>query len=264
MPTGVTPISNSLETVLKRDRNVVIGALFGLAALAWAYMLYLAQQMRDMEVMVDMTMPQTKTWGTAEVVVMFAMWVVMMAAMMLPSASPTMLMFARLNRRRQERQGPFVPTAFFLLGYLLVWTGFSAAATLGQWGLHSATLLSPMMVATSPLLGGTLLAAAGMYQWSRLKQACLLHCRSPLHFFIVNWKNGKVGALRMGLRHGSYCVGCCWILMALLFVAGVMNLLWVAVIALFVLAEKILPRGELISRGAGAVLVVAGIVMALR
>ena len=163
--------------------------------------------------------------------------------------------------QRREREDPVVPTAVFLLGYLLVWTGFSALATLAQWGLHSAALLSPMMVSTSSVMGGVLLLAAGIFQWTPLKNACLIHCRSPLAFLMSEWRDGKRGALLMGVKHGSYCVGCCWILMALLFVAGVMNLLWVASITAFVLIEKVVPRGELVGHVAGGVLSLAGILL---
>jgi len=134
-------------------------------------------------------------------------------------------------------------------------------ATLAQWGLHSAALLSPMMVSTSPFLGGMLLLAAGLFQWTPLKYACLTHCRSPLSFLMTDWREGHRGALIMGLRHGSYCTGCCWFLMALLFVAGVMNVLWVATITAFVLIEKVAPRGDVVGRVAGVVLVIAGLMM---
>ena len=167
------------------------------------------------------------------------------------------LTFATMNRRRQAQQGPFVSTTVFVLGYRLVWGGFSIVATLGQWGLHAAALLSPMIVSTSPMLGGLLVLTAGLFQWTPLKSTCLGQCRSPLGFVMTEWREGTWGALLMGLRHGSYCVGCCWVLMALLLVAGVMNLLWVAALAAFVLVEKGLPRGELVGRVAGGVLKLA-------
>lgn len=161
----------------------------------------------------------------------------------------------------QAQQRPFIPTAIFVTGYVLVWTGFSLLAALAQWGLHAGMLLSPMMVSTSSLLGGGLLLAAGLFQWTSLKSTCLAHCRSPLGFLTTEWREGTWGALVMGLRHGSYCTGCCWALMALLFVTGVMNLLWVAAITAFVLVEKIVPRGELVGRIGGGVLVIAGLAM---
>ena len=143
----------------------------------------------------------------------------------------------------------------------MIWTAYSAVATLAQWGLHKAALLSPAMAATSPVLSGGLLLAAGIFQWTPLKRACLKGCRSPLSFLMSEWRDGRVGAFVMGLQHGSYCLGCCWMLMALLFVAGVMNLLWVAAIALFVMAEKILVRGELLGHVTGAALVAAGVAL---
>jgi predicted metal-binding membrane protein len=254
---------STLEAALRRDRFIVILGLIAVAALAWAYMFYLAWDMNGMDMGAEMAMAmsQMTTWGALDLVLLFVMWSVMMVAMMVPSASPLMLLFAKINRRRREREDPVVPTAVFLLGYLLVWTGFSALATVAQWGLHSAALLSPMMMSTSSVMGGALLLAAGIFQWTPLKNACLVHCRSPLAFLMSEWRAGKLGALLMGVKHGSYCVGCCWILMALLFVAGVMNLLWVASITAFVLVEKVVPRGELVGRVAGGVLSLAGILL---
>jgi predicted metal-binding membrane protein len=249
-----------LEAVLKRDRSVVLGGLIGLSLVAWAYMGYLAWDMHHM----DMAMPQMQRWGALELLLLFLMWTVMMVAMMVPSATPMLLMFTTINRRRQEQQQPFVSTLVFLAGYLLVWTGFSIVASLAQWGLHTAALLSPMMVSTSPILGGILLLVAGIFQWTPLKYACLSRCRSPLSFLMTDWRDGTGGALRMGLKHGAYCTGCCWSLMALLFVAGVMNLLWVAAIAAFVLVEKAVPRGELVGRVAGGVLIVAGVMLLIK
>lgn len=213
--------------------------------------------MTDMD-MSGMVMPMPQGWGMTTVFLLFAMWAVMMVAMMLPSATPMILTFLTVNRRRDTSDRPLVPVAFFVLGYLVVWTAFSAAATLAQWGLHYAALLSPAMAATSPILSGGLLIAAGVFQLTPLKRACLKHCRSPLSFLIGEWRSGRVGAFVMGLRHGAWCLGCCWILMALLFVAGVMNLLWVAAIALFVMAEKILARGELLGRVTGVALLAGG------
>jgi predicted metal-binding membrane protein len=256
-----------IERLLERDRVVILGGVVGLTALAWAYIVYLAWGMKSMEVGTGMAMevalPQMQLWGAVDFVLMFVMWTVMMVAMMVPSAAPMVLVFATVNRRRQgEHQGPLVPTGAFLSGYLVVWAAFSAMATLAQWGLHTAALLSPRMVSTSPLLGGALLVAAGVFQWTPLKHACLTHCRTPLGFIMGEWRDGTGGAFIMGLNHGAYCVGCCWFLMGLLFVAGVMNLLWVAVIAAFVLIEKVAPRGQWVSRAAGLLLVGWGVWMA--
>jgi len=253
--------TTAVEAALKRDRAIVLAAIAGLSALAWAYLLALSLWMPHETMAMAMAMPHMHAWGVAEVVLTWVMWAVMMVAMMTPSAAPMILTFAAINRRRQSQQGPLVPTAVFVLGYLLVWGGFSIVATLAQWGLHTAALLSPMVVVTSPVVGGLLLIAAGIFQWTPLKASCLTQCRSPLGFLMTEWREGTWGALVMGLRHGTYCVGCCWVLMALLFVAGVMNLLWVAVIAVLILVEKVLPRGELVGRMAGGVLLLAGLVL---
>jgi len=247
----------SLDALLGRDRAILGVCLAGIAILAWLYLVHLARAMPSTEMM-GMAMPQMHRWGPVDVLLAFVMWAVMMVAMMVPSAAPMILMFAMVYRKRREQQRPIVPTAVFLLGYVVVWTAYAALAALAQWGLHDLALLSAVMASTSPLLGGGLLIAAGIFQWTPLKRACLTHCRSPLSFLMTGWREGQVGAFVMGLRHGAYCVGCCWILMALLFVAGVMNLVWVAAIAAFVLGEKVAPAGQLVSRLAGGALVVGG------
>src|SRR3984893_4214603 len=183
------------------------------------------------------------------------MWVVMMDAMMIPAASPVILLFTEINRRRNEHQATFVSTGQFLLGYLTSWTGFSVLATLTQWALLTAALVSPMMASTSKALGGGLLLGAGLFQFSRLKYSCLAHCLSPMGFLATEWQDGSWGAFRMGLKHGSYCLGCCWALMGLLFAFGVMNLLWVAIISAFVLLEEITHANLLISRLSGLLFV---------
>ena len=243
------------SVVLKRDRIVVLGGLAAVTLLAWVYMFYLAANMAGM----DMTaMPRALAWGPTELVLTFIMWSVMMVAMMTPSASPMVLSFARINRQRRLQNRPLASTGMFLLGYLLVWVGFSALATLFQWGLHSAALLSPMMVTTSAILGGVILLAAGIFQLTPLKHLCLSHCRTPMGFLLTEWREGNSGALIMGLRHGRFCLGCCWVLMALLFVAGVMNLLWMVIITAFVLIEKLVPAGDRIGRFAGVMFILWG------
>jgi predicted metal-binding membrane protein len=211
-----------------------------------------------MDVGMEMAMPSIQPWGVADLLLMFVMWAVMMVAMMTPSASPMILTYSRVSRRREDVARPLVATAAFLLGYFIVWTAFSAVATLAQSGLRAAALLSPMMVSTSPVFGGILLIAAGVFQFTALKHACLAHCRSPMGYFMTDWREGHRGALAMGLRHGTLCVGCCWLLMALLFVAGVMNLLWVAAIAVVVLIEKVTPAGHWVSRAVGLLSIVWG------
>jgi predicted metal-binding membrane protein len=185
------------------------------------------------------------------------MWSVMMVGMMLPSAAPVILLVVGAYRRRGGR-GAQLCTIAFTVGYLAAWTGFSAAAALAQTALHAAALLSGAMASKSAVLAGGIFVVAGAYQWAPWKYACLSHCRSPLHFLSQEWREGALGAFRMGLRHGVFCVGCCWALMVILFAAGVMNLLWVAAIAAFVLVEKLLPGGPLVGRATGALLIAWG------
>jgi predicted metal-binding membrane protein len=251
------------EAILKRDRTVVIAGLVTIIVLSWAYMFYLAWDMQqmDMAIGMEMAMPGMQAWRAVDFLLMFIMWSVMMVAMMTPSAAPMIMVYSRIARQRYQQQSPLLATGIFLSGYLIVWTVFSAAATLAQWGLHSLALLSPMMVSTSPILGGVLLIGAGIFQFTPLKHTCLSHCRSPVGFFMTEWRPGSKGALAMGLRHGTFCVGCCWLLMALLFVAGVMNLLWVATIAVIVLVEKVVPAGHWVSRAIGILVIIWGTAM---
>jgi predicted metal-binding membrane protein len=195
---------------------------------------------------------------------MFLMWFVMMAGMMLPSAAPTVLLYASMVRKNAAR-GTVLPAAWiFVSGYVLVWAGFSLAATVLHALLEHAALVTPMMTPASRWLTGGLLVAAGIYQLTPLKDLCLTQCRNPLQFLMARWRPGPAGALRMGLAHGAYCVGCCWALMLLLFAIGVMNLIWVAMIAAFVFVEKLLPAGRITARFAGAALIAVGVtVMAL-
>jgi len=259
-----TARADALTPWLKRDRLLVSLGLVGLVALAWLDLLRRAGALSPGSLGHEMAMPRTAPWGTADGAATAIMWAVMMAAMMLPSAAPVLLLFSTVNRKRGAQGPPAVPTAMFLLGYLLVWGGFSLLATAAQWGLHALMLLSPGLAIASPLLGGLILGAAGAYQFTPLKKACLVHCQSPLDFLLTRWREGAGGALRMGLRHGAYCLGCCWVLMALLFVGGVMNLTWIALIAGFVLLEKVVARGMLVSRLAGSLLLVWGVTLAWR
>ena len=253
--------ASPIESILKRDRVVIVAGIVAVAALAWAYLVYLAQS-NDATGM-SLAMAQLRSWSATDFGLMFLMWAVMMTGMMVPTAAPMILLFATVNRRRREQQRPFVSTGVFMSGYVLVWCGFAAAATLGNWALHVNSLLDTMMGgSTSAYLGGSLLMVAGAFQWSRLKYLCLTHCRSPLSFLMSDWREGSLAALRMGLHHGTYCVGCCWVLMGLLFVLGVMNLLWIAALAGFVLLEKVLPQGQKVSRTTGLALVAWGALMA--
>jgi len=181
-----------------------------------------------------------------------------MIAMMTPTVAPVLLTLTALNRRRRSQQRPFLPTSFFLFGYLTVWTGFSLVATLLQWAFQATALLSPAWATPNALLAGSLLLAAGLFQGTSLKQTCLVQCRSPLDFFLRHWREGLGGAFSMGLRHGAYCLGCCWFLMCLLFVVGVMNIIWIALLTLFVLMEKTLPLPRFWAGFAGLGLVTWG------
>jgi len=255
----------------RRERAVIVAALAGVTALSWLYLVHLASgmggmaEMPDMPGMAGMAMaPALTPWTAQDAALMFAMWWVMMVGMMLPSALPMTLTFATVNRRRRERGSPYVPTALFVAGYLFAWGGFSIAATAAQFAIEHAALMIPMMHITDPLLGGLLFAAAGVYQLTPLKNACLRRCRTPLAFVLEHWRDGAAGALHMGAAHGGFCLGCCALLMALLFVGGIMNLLWVAAIAVFVLLEKVVPAGELVARAAGMLSIAFGAWMILR
>lgn len=182
----------------------------------------------------------------------------MMIAMMTPSVAPLILLFAKVNRQRKEQQSPFVNTLYLLTGYFLVWAAFSLIATFLQWLLQQVNWLNPDMIITNKVLGSLILIAAGVFQFTPLKQSCLNFCKSPLEFIYKHWKEGKAGAVKMGIRNGTYCVGCCWILMVLLFVSGVMNIVWVAIIALFVLIEKLFSS-KWVSYLAGGLLVLYGV-----
>ena len=243
----------------RRERAVTAAALAGVTALSWLYLAGMAH-MADMP---GMSMaPLLEPWTPRHAALMFAMWWVMMAGMMLPSAAPMTLTFATVNGRRRERGSPYVPTALFVSGYLVAWGAFSLAATAAQWALEGSALMTPTMRTSSPLVGAALFVAAGVYQLTPLKHACLRRCRSPLDFVLHHWRDGAGGALRMGAEHGAYCLGCCAFLMMLLFVGGIMNLLWVAAIAVFVLLEKVMPAGETVARAAGALAIGFGAWMA--
>ena len=225
-----------------REYLVIGGGLTGIALAGWAYMFYMAWAMANMD-KVEMWMPPfgNTSWTAWDFFMLFVMWATMMVAMMTPSILPMVTMFASLNKNRRNRQQSYTPTFIFVAGYLIAWAGFSVLATIAQWPLHTSGLLSPMMDSRSYLLSGAVLILAGIYQWTPAKDACLKTCRSPLGFLMTEWREGTMGALVMGVRHGIYCVGCCWALMLVLFGVGVMNMLWVLLITAFVLIEKIMP-----------------------
>lgn len=244
----------ALEDALRRDRLWVLCALAAVTLLAWVCLV-------DMAIDMDVAaLAQLRPWSGGYAVMMFLMWVIMMIGMMLPSATPVILLHARACRRRAGR---IAPTGSFLLGYLTVWAGYSAGATALQWGLERLALLSPSMTTTSPALGAVILVAAGLYQLTSAKDTCLTHCRSPMDFLARKWRDGGPGAFRMGIEHGTYCAGCCWILMLVLFVVGVMNLIWVTAIAFFVLLEKVTPAGRQVGRAGAVALISAGLALPL-
>jgi predicted metal-binding membrane protein len=276
----------AFERLLKRDRAVTLAGLTALCALAWLYIvtgaglgmsawemttlaLFPHQHAHDMMPSMpgmDMgaTAPMWMAWGFATWALVIAMWWIMMIAMMTPSATPIILLYAHVYRHAllqgQKVQGKVAPTGAFAAGYLLVWLGFAAAAATLQWGLERAGLVSTIMMGSqSRLLSGAVLITAGLYQLSPLKNICLAQCRTPASFLSRYWRPRAMGALRLGAMHGGYCVGCCWLLMALLFVGGVMNLTWIAALAILVLIEKVLPPGQWVGRVVGIALIVWGV-----
>lgn len=263
----------ALETLLKRDRAVVIAALVALAGLAWADVVWLERGMRTAAAgptgmgmpATDMTgpewmLPAGAPWSTFGLAVAFLMWCAMMVGMMLPSAAPMLLMYARVGRQAATLGRPFAATAWFIGGYLLMWTAFAAAATLAQWGLGHAALLTSAAALAGQRAGGAVLLAAGLYQWTPLKSMCLRQCQAPLVFIQQHggFRPDAAGALQLGARHGLHCIGCCWALMGLLFVGGIMNLLWIAGLAVLVLVEKIASGRVPVARLTGSGLLGAG------
>jgi predicted metal-binding membrane protein len=220
-------------------------------------------EMEQMKMGGGQMMLTAPAWTAGYAALIFLMWTIMMMAMMLPSAAPAVLLAAALMR---QRGGNHIlgPTGRFVLGYLLIWFSFSLAATALQWGLDRAGLLSADMSSGSATLAALLLIAAGLYQWTPLKQACLIRCRSPFEHLTKYWRRGALGPMLAGAGHGVFCLGCCWMLMALLFVGGLMNVLWIAALALLVLIEKLLPVGPRVSRLTGIALVVWGIIVLFR
>ena len=256
-------MKESPATSATSERALPIAALLALCGLAWVYVLYLAWGMEHMEVGAGMViMPRMTSWQAVDVALVFVMWAVMMIAMMLPSAAPMLLAFAALSRKLREPR-PSAELFAFAGGYAVVWCGFSLLATLLQWGLLEARLVAPMMQVSSRWLGSVLLIAAGVYQLTPLKQTCLARCRSPLEFLTAEWRKGLRGALVMGLRHGFFCLGCCWLVMLLLFVLGIMNVVWIAVLAAFVLAEKTVAASRWLSTAGGLIFLGWGVALLL-
>ena len=257
-------IDKVVEGAVKRDKVFVLVALTAVIALSWSYVLtgagmnMTAPEMTELASSGGMAKMMPAVWDTGYAALMFFMWWIMMIAMMLPSATPMVLLFAAINRKQKEKGNPYVATTLFASAYLIVWAGFSIVAVALQWGLEALALLSPMLISASIVLGGGLLLAAGIYQLTPIKQACLKKCRSPVQFIMTGWRNGSDGAFYMGVEHGAYCVGCCWFLMGLLFFGGVMNLYWIIGLSVIVLIEKTIPGGRWVSYFLGVVLIVCG------
>ena len=244
-----------------RQQAAIAGAIVAATGLCWLYLAWMADGMGALGCLGDGAAMAPMIWTPATAGMMLLMWAVMMTGMMLPSAMPMILTFAKVGARRRDRAQPYVATSIFVAGYLIAWGAFSVAATAAQWGLDRMGLLSPMMDSAAPVLGGALLIAAGLYQFSTLKHACLRHCRTPADFVLNHWRDGTGGALRMGVEHGLYCLGCCWAVMALMFVFGMMNLLWLAALTVLALLEKVAPAGHRIAQGAGILMVLGGMWM---
>jgi predicted metal-binding membrane protein len=264
------------EAALRRDRLIILAALLLLIAAAWAYLFRLAAGMAMPAHMQDMPMPGMDMAGTmgpavkpldfTDALLTFAMWLVMMVGMMTPAVTPTILLYARVGRQAGLQQKPFASAGWFAGGYFLAWAGFSLVATATQIGLRDAMLLTAMLKSASDPLSGIMLVAAGLNQWSPWKDSCLENCRNPLLFIQRHggFRPQAGAALWLGIRHGLYCVGCCWALMLLLFVGGIMNIAWIAGLAILVLAEKLWSHGPLLSRAVGVAAVASGLFLIVR
>lgn len=262
------------RAVLKHERALVVTVLVAVCVLSWAYLFQgagMGMSLADMmawpvtqPISMSAPMPGHMAgigWSVAKELLILAMWWVMMIAMMVPSAAPAILLYARVSgwARQDAMAAGALPVMIFAVGYLLSWLGFSIMATAAQFGLERLGLIQAMaMTSTSAILSAIFLLLAGLYQFSSLKSVCLDHCRAPVNFLVAHWRPGQLGALRMGMRHGFYCVGCCWTLMALLFVGGVMNLVWIVGLASLVLMEKAAPYGGRLGQIAGGIMISIG------
>lgn len=252
--------SNVLPPLSHKDKSIVYLGIIGIMLISWFYLLNMAGPHSRMD-MTMMSMPHSDPSdgrSLYDFFMLFLMWSVMMVAMMLPSILPATMVFAALNLRKKSQAQPHVQTYIFVIGYLLTWSICSLLFALAQSGLSATGALDHAMRTNNPLLSGGILLLAGIYQWTPLKEACLKHCRVPLGFFLGRWRTGYWGAVYMGWCYGLFCVGCCWALMAVMFAVGTMNVLWMAILAIFILCEKIFPPGLLIRNIAGIILVCWG------
>lgn len=264
----MTPDDAGLIAFFRRDRLIVGVALAALAALAWAYLLWLNSTMMALQPGMAMPMeePQPAAPGPVHLGFLFAMWVAMMVAMMTPAVAPVVLIYTRVGRQARLRETPFAPAAWFAGGYLFSWAAFGLAAALAQYELERMMALSVTMRVVDRFVAGAVLVGAGLYQWTPLKASCLAHCTSPLSFIQRHggFQATAAGSLRLGFHHGLYCIGCCWLFMALLFVGGVMNMAWIVALVVVVIAEKFIPGGRIIARGVGLGAIAAGLWIMLR
>lgn len=236
-------MTNNLST---RALIITIGSVI---ALSWYYMTFA----------MTMNMEPISQWNTYDLFMLFVMWTIMMFGMMLPSAIPVILIVNNINQQRISRGAAYVHSVYFVIGYLSAWAFYSLLITFIQYWLHHIALLTPMMISNEAWFSSALLFIAGVYQWLPIKQRCLNVCRSPMGFLMKEWGEGHLKAIKLGFKHGQYCLGCCWFLMALLFVAGVMNLKWIAILTFIVVVEKMFPKGELLGRVLGLGLIVLSI-----
>ena len=256
-------MSRAIAPLRHIDTALIIVALGAIVALAWLYLYALADSMGAMAGMdagAMSGMAKNPAWTPLDFLLMFFMWAVMMVGMMVPTALRAVMIYVRVAGQAESQGNPLADTGWFVLGYVLVWTGFSLLATALQGGLHQFGLLSPTMSSASQLFGAGLLFAAGVYQLTPWKDVCLRHCQMPALYLAGKFTKGAAGAVNLGIRHGGYCLGCCWVLMGLLFLGGVMNLIWIAAITLYVLAEKLMPSQWQAARVAGWLMIGSAVI----
>jgi predicted metal-binding membrane protein len=252
--------SSIIDHVLRRDRAIVVACLLVIIGIAAYLGIGIGTSALEITTMPGDIVMTPAAWTPGHALAVFLMWWIMMIAMMLPSASPTVLLYAAIKRRRTDIANPLSLTAAFLAGYLILWGAFSLLATAVQWSMELAGLVSPMMTVTSGVLGGLILIMAAVYQFTPVKHACLTHCQHPVYFLTSRQTPGLFGAWRLGLRHGMFCLGCCLFLMSLLFVGGIMNLYWIVGLAIYILLERLLPYGRWVGNLAGGGLLIGGVV----
>jgi len=248
------------KPVIDANKRNGLTTLVVLSIVGWALIFWSSANMSSP--IVSLMMPMTSQWAVREVIAVWLMWAVMMGAMMLPSAVPMIVIHQRIAARRDPETTS--ASHWFLAAYLMAWALFSIAATLLQWNFQRADILSQMLQVQGSLVGGSILVVAGLFQLTPLKAVCLRKCRTPIGFLLTNWRAGRTGAFQMGLRHGQYCLGCCWALMLVLFVGGVMSLTSIAVLSGIVALEKLARRGEQIAKLGGGLLIIWGLWLIFR